>query len=143
MVRRDLPMLPPFAELIGWSPFREAAPFEEAERELLAFDPDFDMKETEEAYVFKADLPGIDEKDIDISVAGDRLTVTGKREEEKKEKGERYYTWERSSGEFVRSFALPKGIDPDHVEAELKAGVLTITAPKKPELKPHKVAVKA
>ena len=69
--------------------------------------------------------------------------MSGKREEERKEKGDVFYTWERTYGAFTRSFTLPEGIDAEHVEAELKDGVLTIVAPKKPELKPHRISVKS
>jgi HSP20 family protein len=69
--------------------------------------------------------------------------VSGKREEEKKEKGDVYYTWERSCGIFTRSFKLPEGVDVDHIEAELKGGVLTISVPKKAEFQPRKVTVKS
>lgn len=147
LVRREpkvtMPALPSLRELMRWDPFREMAPFFEGEPEPeLRFVPSFDVKETKEAYVFKADLPGIEEKDIEVSLSGNRLTVSGKREEEKKEEGEVFFTWERSYGAFSRSFTLPEGIEPEHVEAELKGGVLTIVAPKRPELKPHKITLK-
>ena len=146
LVRRELPALPGLSSLrnlIRWDPFREMAPFLETEPEPeLRFVPSFDVKETKDAYVFKADLPGLVEKEVEVSLTGNRLTVSGKREEEKKEKGEVFYTWERTYGAFTRSFTLPEGIDAEHVEAELKDGVLTVVAPKKPELKPHKISVK-
>ena len=146
LIRRELPALPGLSSLrnlIHWDPFREMAPFFETQPEPeLRFVPSFDVKETRDAYVFKADLPGLVEKEIDISLTGNRLTVSGKREEEKKEKGEVFYTWERTYGAFTRSFTLPEGIDPEHVEAEMKDGVLTIVAPKKPEMRPHKVSIK-
>ena len=147
LIRRELPALPGLSSirnLIRWDPFREmAAPFFETEPEPeVRFVPSFDVKETKEAYIFKADLPGMVEKEIDVLLTGNRLTVSGKREEEKKEKGDVFYTWERTYGAFTRSFTLPEGIDAEHVEAEMKDGVLTIVAPKKPELKPHKISVK-
>jgi len=142
-VLRALPSLSSLRDMLKWDPFREMVPFFEAEPEIeLRFTPSFDVKETKESYIFKADLPGMVEKDVDISVSGNRLTISGKREEEKKEKGDVYYTWERSYGAFTRSFTLPEGVDPEHVEAELKNGELTIVAAKKPELKPHKVSIK-
>ncbi len=149
LVRRELPMLrrlpsfPAFDELMRWDPFREMiAPFEEKPEVELRFVPTFDVKETKESYVFKADLPGMAEKDIDVSIAGRRLTVSGTREQEKKEEGDVFYTWERSYGAFTRSFTLPDEVDPEHVEAEMKNGVLTIVAAKRPEVKPHKISIK-
>ena len=149
LVRRELPIvpalprLPLLGEFLGFEPFREMAPFFEAEPGVeMAFAPSFDVKETKEAWVFKADLPGIAEKDVEVSLSGSRLTVSGKREEEKKEEGDVYYTWERSSGAFTRSFTLPEGVDLEHVEAAMKEGVLTILVAKKPEVKPHKISIK-
>ena len=140
---RSLPSLPSIRNLMKWDPFREMLPSFAPEFEIEAgFAPSFDVKETKEAYVFKADLPGILEKDLDVAVRGNRLTVSGTREEEKKEKGDVYYTWERSCGAFTRSFTLPEGVDPEHVEAELKNGVLTIIVAKKAELESHKIPVK-
>ena len=132
---------PMLRSLMEWEPMRELAPFfEKEEREFM---PRFDVKETKEAILVKADLPGVAEKDIEVTVSGARLTVSGKREEEKKEKGDVYYTWERSCGIFTRSFKLPEGVNVDHIEAELKGGVLTISVPKKAEFQPRKVTVKS
>jgi HSP20 family protein len=100
------------------------------------------VKETKDAYVFKADLPGIREEDLDISLTGNRLTVSGKREEEKREEDDRFYAYERSYGSFSRSFTLPEGIDVEHAQADLNDGVLTVSVPKKPEVKPKKIEVK-
>ena len=144
-ILRALPSLPAIRDLMNWDPFREMVPPFEPETEPdveVRFAPQFDVKETKESYVFKADLPGIAEKDLEVSVSGNRLTVSGKREEEKKEEGDVFYTWERSYGAFTRSFTLPEGVDPEHVEAELKEGVLTIVAARRPELKPHKISIK-
>lgn len=66
---------------------------------------------------------------------------SGKRESEKTEKGDTYYTSERSYGSFTRAFTLPEGVDPSHIKAELKEGVLTLSVPKKPESQPKKIAV--
>jgi HSP20 family protein len=72
-----------------------------------------------------------------------RLTVSGKREEEKKQENETYFSYERSYGTFTRTFTLPEGIDVDKVIANLKDGVLSILVPKRPEAQPKKVAIKA
>jgi len=86
-------------------------------------------------------VPGISEADLDIRLAQNRLTISGKRELEKSDKGETYYTYERAYGSFTRSFTLPDGTDPNRVKAELKNGVLTLEIPKRPELQPKKISV--
>jgi HSP20 family protein len=127
-------------QMLEWDPFREMTPRNWLGAE--AFLPQFDVKETPEGYVFKADLPGIDEKDLDVSITGTRLTVSGKREAEKTTEDETFYACERRYGTFSRSFTLPDGVDGDHVEAELRSGVLTVHVPKTPEVKPRKVSIK-
>ena len=107
------------------------------------FAPAFDVKETKEAYLFKADVPGMQDKDIEVTVTGNRLTINGKREAEKEDKGDRYYAYERTYGSFTRSFTLPDGADVDKLRASLDSGVLSLTLPKKPEVQPKKIAVKA
>ncbi len=126
-------------ELMHWDPFRELGVVSSRN---LTFVPSFEVKETKDGYVFKADLPGIKEKDLDISLTGNRLTVSGHREEEKQEEGERYFTYERAYGSFSRSFTLPEGVDAEHVQAELKEGVLTLSVAKKPEVKAKKIELK-
>lgn len=128
--------------LLAWDPFREMAPFPTVDDRTIALAPAFDVKETKDAYVFKADLPGIQEKDLEVTMTGNRLNVSGKRDEEREEKGERYYTYERNYGSFSRSFTLPDGTDVEHLRASLESGVLTISVPKKPEVQPKKIAVK-
>ena len=124
-------------EMLRWDPFAEMLPAE-AETKFV---PHFEVKETKNEYVFKADLPGIAEKDLEISLSGNRLTVSGKREAEKREEEERFYAYERIYGSFTRSFTLPDGADAEHVKADLKNGVLTLVVPKMPEVKPKKIAV--
>jgi HSP20 family protein len=128
--------------LVSWDPFREMAPFSTFEERAIAFSPAFDVKETKDAYLFRADLPGIKEKDLDVTMTGNRLNVSGKREDEKEEKSERYYTYERNYGSFTRSFTLPDGAEVDKLRASLEQGVLTITVPKKAEVQPKKITVK-
>lgn len=129
------------ADMIRWDPFRELTPLFSAEEMKGLFNPDVDVKETENAYVFEADVPGIKEKDIEVSLTGNRLTMSGKREEEKREEKETYFSTERTYGSFTRSFTLPAGTDPEHVMANLKDGVLVITVPKLPNAQPKKVPV--
>lgn len=126
-------------DLMGWDPFRELGV---VGARTLAFAPTFEVKETKDAYVFKADLPGVKEKDLEISLTGSRLTVSGRREEEKRDEGERFYAYERSYGTFSRSFTLPEGVDGENVTAELKEGVLTLSIAKKPEVKARKIELK-
>lgn len=128
-------------EWARWDPFGELGSIVPFQAERGVFVPDVDIQETPKAYVFKADLPGMKDKDVEVSVTGNRLTLSGKREEEKHEEKASYHTWERSYGSFARSFTLPSGTEPDHVSADLKDGVLTVTVPKKPEVQPKKVAV--
>jgi HSP20 family protein len=131
-----------FREFMRWDPFREIAPMTTMDR-LSEFDAAFEVKETKEGYLFKADVPGIKETDLTINMTGSRLTVSGKREEEKKQEHETYFSYERSYGSFTRSFTLPEGVDAEKVIANLKDGVLTILVPKTPETQPKKVAIKS
>ena len=124
-----------------WDPFAEIGTLAPPQGQRAIFVPDVDVQETPAAYVFKADLPGMKEKDVEVSVTGNRLTLSGKREEEKREDKTNYHTWERSYGSFSRSFTMPMGTNPDGVKADLKDGVLIITVPKKPEVQPKKIAV--
>jgi HSP20 family protein len=128
-------------ELMRWDPFQALWPSQPAEPGQ-AMPVAFDVKETKDAFIFKADIPGIDSKDVEIKLQQNRLTVSGKREQEKSEKGETFYAYERCYGSFARSFTLPEGVDADKIEAELKEGVLTLKLPKKPELKPKQISVK-
>jgi HSP20 family protein len=129
--------------LLSWDPFREIAPFPAFEDRAAVFAPAFEIKETKDSYQFKADVPGIQEKDLEVTITGNRLTVAGKREEEKEEKSDRYYAYERNYGSFSRSFTLPEGVDADKLNAALEKGVLSVVVPKKPEVQPKKIAVKA
>lgn len=128
-------------ELFNWDPFRQIMPSFAVE--MPAFNPMFDVKETADAFIFRADVPGVLEKDIEVMRTGNRLTITGKRESEKEEKGETFYTCERSYGSFSRSFTLPDAIDPELIKADMKDGVLNIVVPKKPGAMAQKIEVKA
>ena len=125
-----------------WDPFHEMSPFSPEERPER-FAPDFEVKEIKEGYLFKADVPGVKEKDLEITMTGNRLTITGKREAEMEERTEMYYACERSYGSFTRSFTLPEGTGGgDRIRAELAQGVLTLLLPKKPELQPKRIELK-
>ncbi|HEY3743855.1 MAG TPA: Hsp20/alpha crystallin family protein [Bryobacteraceae bacterium] len=104
--------------------------------------PAVDIRETENALVVKADLPEVDEKDIDIQIENGTLTLKGERKFEKDETGKGgYHRIERSYGTFARSFTLSDTIDAEKVAAEFKNGVLTITLPKKEAAKPRTIKV--
>jgi HSP20 family protein len=113
------------------------------EREVEAFVPRFEVKETKEALVLKADLPGVKAEDLDVSVQANVLTVSGRREQEQKREDEHFHMVERSFGAFTRSFTLPEAVDTKKLDAELKDGVLMLTLPKAPEAKPQRVQIKA
>src|SRR5688572_26356460 len=130
-----------------WDPFRIMLEmFGEPQREgyagaAMTFAPEFEVLERKDAYVFKADLPGVKQEDLDIQLTENRLTIAGKRESEERKEGERWYAFERQYGTFTRSFSLPEGVDAEHVRAELKDGVLTLIVPKRPEVQPKKIQI--
>ena len=125
-------------DVLRWDPFRE---LEAAGGDYGLFSPSFDVNENKDGYVFRADLPGVREDDLEISLTGNRLTISGKREQEKHEQGDTYYASERSYGSFSRAFTLPDGTDAENVKAELKNGVLQVIVPKKPEVQPKKITI--
>jgi HSP20 family protein len=126
-------------DLMNWDPFREMAPFVQPLH--TEFFPDFEVKETKEGFVFKADVPGVKDNDLEVTLTGNRLTIAGKREAEKREHTDTFYTYERTYGTFTRAFTMPEGIDPTAVFADLKDGVLTINLRKLPELQPKKIEI--
>lgn len=107
--------------------------------------PAIDVVENGKAYKLTAELPGMEAKNLDVTVSGDTLTIKGEKRQESEEKEESYYLCERSFGSFQRSFALPAGVDRDKITSELTKGVLTVTLPKTAEAqKQHKkIEVKA
>jgi HSP20 family protein len=129
-------------DMFRWDPFREMEPIFPA-NVMPSFSPDVEVKETNDAYLFKADVPGVKENEINVTLTGNRLTITGERNEEKEEKTETYYSAERKYGSFSRAYTLPEGVDAEHIHADLKNGVLTVAVPKKPEMQPKKIAVKS
>lgn len=103
--------------------------------------PAVDIFETENDLVITAEVPGIDEKDIEIKIEDNTLILKGARKFEKETKEENYHRIERSYGSFYRAFTLPNSIDPEKIQAEHENGVLKITMPKRTELKPRKVKI--
>ncbi len=130
------------AQLIRRLLHREARPrFPSFSSVELAFVPAFEVKATKSGYVFTADLPGLEEKDLDITCSGKRLTISGKREAEHEDETDNYYVCERSYGSFTRSFTVPEGIDTDHIQAKLNNGVLSLLVPKTTEAQTKKISL--
>src|SRR5271169_3398193 len=123
--------------------FRESYSPEVPEEALTttSFAPPVDIYEDEHNITLKLEVPGIDEKDIDVRVENTTLTVHGERKIEKEEKEENFRRVERQYGEFTRSFTLPNSVDPGQVTAHYDKGVLKITLPKKAEAKPKQIKV--
>ena len=109
--------------------------------EAMAWTPAIEMFEKEDKYVVKAELPGMKEEDIDVSVVGDILTIKGERKAESEAKDEEYFCCETSYGSFSRSVGLPSSVDADNIQATYENGILELSLPKIPEVKPKKIAV--
>lgn len=108
----------------------------------FGWSPRVDVSESDKAVVVKVDLPGVESKDIDISVRDGILTVKGEKKEEREEKQKNFHRMERFNGQFFRAIPLPAGVDEDGISATTTNGVITVTAPKKPGIQPKKIAVK-
>ena len=124
--------------------FRESYSPEGSPEEVLTtsnFAPPVDVYEDEHNISLKIEVPGIDEKDIDVSIENNTLTVHGERRLEKDEKEENFHRVERRYGSFTRSFTLPNSVDPEQVSANYDKGVLKIRLPKKAEAKPKQIKV--
>lgn len=107
----------------------------------VGWTPRVDVHETDNSFVVSADIPGLEKKDIKISMQNNVLTIFGERKMEREEKNKSYHRIERYAGKFSRSFQLPTGIDADNVKAAYKNGVLTIEIPKKEEAKAKEIPV--
>jgi HSP20 family protein len=103
--------------------------------------PAMDLAETEDSLVLRADLPGIDEEDVQIEVNDRVLTISGERKAEHEDRGEGYHRVERSFGHFSRSLTLPDGVDAEKVGASFDHGVLEVKIPKPEKSKPHRVEI--
>lgn len=103
--------------------------------------PSVDIKEDKDAYEVSADVPGVDPKDIDVSLEEGVLTVKGERKAENKDEGKGYTRTERVYGNFSRRFTLPDTVDADNISAKTEHGVLTLRIPKKEKALPKKIAV--
>jgi len=110
---------------------------------LAEWSPPLDVSETDDAVLVNVEIPGIDPKNLDISVAGDVLTIRGEKAEEERHAGRNFHRVERRYGAFTRTLTLPAVVDADHVEAKARAGVLEIRLPKREEAKARRVPIKA
>ena len=143
------------SNIMRWEPFRNLSALQEQVNRLFqsnfpsrgdqfaltAWVPAVDVYETEDELVIKADLPDVSEKDLDVRVENNMLTIHGERKFEEKVKEENYLRTERAYGSFSRSFSLPNSVNTEGVKAEYKDGVLTITLPKRAESKPKQVKI--
>ncbi|MGA8605552.1 MAG: Hsp20/alpha crystallin family protein [Candidatus Sulfotelmatobacter sp.] len=129
--------------LTRWEPFRESYSPEVPDDSLTTttFAPPVDIYEDEHNITLKLEVPGIDEKDINVSVENSTLTVHGERKIEKEEKEENFRRVERQYGSFTRSFTLPSSVDSGQVSAHYDKGVLKIKLAKKAEAKPKQIKV--
>lgn len=146
-VRRE-----PTSSLAQWNPFESfrreidrmfddfvggfgPAPFRTLAREELPFvsSPPVDVVEKDDAFQITAELPGLDQKDVEVKCTDSTLTIRGEKNEEKEEKKKDYYVSERRFGSFQRAFRIPETVDPAKIEATFKNGVLTLTLPKTTE----------
>jgi HSP20 family protein len=143
--------------IIRWDPFRDMVTLRERMNKLFedmaasrgeekdlttsSWAPAVDIYETENEVVLTAEIPGIEEKDVEIKVEDNTLTLRGERKFEKETKEENYHRIERAYGSFFRSFTLPNYVDQDKIEAEHENGILKIRMPKRAELKPRKVKI--
>jgi HSP20 family protein len=140
-----------------WDPFREFSTLQDRMNRLFResygpegrdeslttsqFAPPVDVYEDEHNVVLKVEVPGIDEKDIDVRVENSVLTVHGERKVEKEEKEENFRRIERQYGSFTRTFTLPSTVDAERIQADYDKGILKIVLPKKAEAKPKQIKV--
>jgi HSP20 family protein len=126
-------------------PFRSLAGLERSWTKKFVSAPAVDVAETDKSYEITVELPGIDQRNVEVNVANGGITIKGEKKEESEEKKKDYYVSERHYGSFERYFSLPDGVDADKIEATFKNGVLKVTLPKTAEAqKPaKKIEVKA
>ena len=137
-----------------WDPFREVQSLQNRVNALFrdfsdgdsatstaSFIPAVDVYEDEKKVVLKLEVPGIEEKDLDVRVENNTLTVKGERKLEKEEKEENFHRIERRYGSFYRAFTLPTTVDSEHIDAGYNAGVLKLELKKKPEAQPKQIKV--
>ena len=146
--------------LVKWDPFREMEDVVDRFNRILSsrstlpgdagkeimttadWAPVVDISETNDEYLIKAELPGIEKKDIKVTINEGVLTMHGERKQEKEEKGKRFHRIERSYGSFVRTFSIPDDVDETRVKAEHKDGMMYLHMPKSEKAKPKSIEVK-
>jgi len=147
--------------IVRWEPFRDLLAIQDRMNRIFdesfrgmnrqgdddwalggAWAPLVDIYEREGNIELKAELPGVDSKDVDVRVENNVLTLRGERRIDKEVKRESYHRVERAYGSFSRSFTLPSMVDTERIKAEFKDGVLHLTLPKKEEAKPRQISIK-
>ncbi len=136
---RDLFKLSDEFDRLTWGLNRASS---DAEVHFTQWTPAVDIVEDSEALKIHAELPGLENKDVTISVKEGVLTLRGERKLKEEQKKENYYRLERSYGLFTRAFTLPNTVDPEKIQATMKNGVLEIYLPKRPEAKPKEISIK-
>jgi HSP20 family protein len=137
-----------------WDPFREVVALQNRVNSLFhnlgdgdsplaaaSFVPAVDIYEDQEKLMLKLEIPGIDERDLDVRVENDTLTVRGERKFEAEEKEQNFHRIERAYGTFYRAFTLPSTVEADKVQAKYNAGVLKLVLKKKPEAQPKQIKI--
>ncbi|HLI11123.1 MAG TPA: Hsp20/alpha crystallin family protein [Alphaproteobacteria bacterium] len=141
---RGWPSLMSFpSRLFDFDPFRRSS--EPLATTFGTLAPRVDVAQTDQGYEIEAELPGMDEKDLNVTVSDGVLTIRGEKKAEREEKKKDYYLSERSYGTLQRSFRLPESVDAEKISAEFKKGVLTISLPKSKEAKEkeRKITIKS
>ena len=123
-------------------PFGRVSPWSRRALAAREWTPRMDMFDREDKVVINAELPGMSKEDVDISVTGNILTIQGERKAEEEVKDEDYYCCEQYRGAFYRAIQLPSGLETDKIDATYDNGILEITLPKSPEVKPKRIEVK-
>jgi len=138
-----------------WDPFRELAQLQNRVNRLFqesslgqdegltttSFVPPVDIYETEQSIVLKMEVPGVEQKDLDIRIENQTITIRGERKFESEVKEDNYHRVERRYGSFQRSFSLPNTVNPEQVTADYESGILKITLAKRAEAKPKQIKV--
>ena len=143
-------------ELIPWRRFGGLSPFREEMDDLWSrffgelpkmrafegdWSPSVDISETKDNFVVKAELPGLEAKDVNVSISGNMLTIKGEKKKEEEEKDEHHHYVERYYGSFQRSFQLPTNVKTDKIDATFDKGVLKVTLPKTEEAKKKEIKI--